>query len=298
MKILLLIFIIFYNGICFSQNKLNIYDISQKQLRIMKAYKDADTIIRSKVFIDSLYTPYQVFWNGYLGKADDVEGWLSRSLVKLPEWEKKNESINGAILRQQFYKFACKMKKITGYAPEGSWYVVYGPAWTDLGGLGNFAMLIDLAHANNNTNETIIKMFPHELTHQIMTNVNKHKDCSAISAIIGEGFAVWMNQKYWKRKFTLAQNLGYTDEELLQCDKSMESLKKFFDKNKYSNDKDIVSVFRSRDDKLNQKLPGAIGYYIGYHVIESYIQKNGKDSWKDVFLKDAKEIYENSGFIE
>lgn len=296
MKKLLILAAVLFHINAIAQDKLQVYDISRQQLRVMEKYKGLDSASRARIFIDSIYMPYKTFWNGYAGNADDVAGWLADALVLLPEWQKKNKLISGAALSNQLRKVAKELKKMTGYAPAGNWYMVYGPAWTDLGGLGDFAMLIDLAHASNSSNEKIVQLFPHELTHQVMTHVNKHKDTTAISSIIGEGFAVWMNQKYWKSKLSLADNLGYTNTELELCDKNMATLKKFLATNKYSADKGMINVFRNRSEKLNDKLPGAIGYYLGYKIVESYVQKNGANSWKDIFVKSPREIYENSGF--
>lgn len=298
MKTIMFAFAFLFPIFAFSQKSLVVHDLSQKQLRIMKQYKNTDSTKRAKVFIDSLYTPYKEFWNGYLGNAEDMAGWLAESMDKLPDWEAKNKTIDGGKLLNHLYSTAAAMKKMTGYAAKGKWYIVYGPAWTDLGGLGDIGMVIDLSHQSNSTNERILKMFPHELTHQIMTNVNKHKDTTAINSIIGEGFAVWMNQHYWKQKYTLAENLGYTEEELNNCEKNIDALKKFLATNKYSTDKGMINVFRSRSDKLNDKLPGAIGYYLGYKIIDAYVKKNGKNTWKDVFLKSPREITEKSGFTE
>jgi hypothetical protein len=41
-----------------------IIDISQKEMRIFNRYKNDDSTTRNKVFIDSLFKPYQKFWNG------------------------------------------------------------------------------------------------------------------------------------------------------------------------------------------------------------------------------------------
>ncbi|MCJ0742795.1 gliding motility protein GldB-related protein [Pedobacter montanisoli] len=296
MRNVLLAFILLVGLQAFAQKDLKLYDMSQMELRLMNRYKNQDSASRSKIFIDSVYTPYKAFWEGYLGNGEAVAKWMNEALSKLPEWQEKNKNVDGKALLKQFKQMAKEMRKLTGYEPKGKWYVVYGPAWTDLGGLGDFAMLIDLAHPQNNSNEAIVKMFPHELTHQIMTNVNPHRDTTAISSIVGEGFAVWMNQKYWKQKFTLAQNLGYTEEGLQVCDKNIEALKKFFLANKYSADREVINLFRNRGAKLNEKLPGAIGYYIGYKIVDAYVQKHGANSWKDIFIKSPREIYENSGF--
>lgn len=293
-----MIFLLSSIPVALAQQTLKVYDISQKQLRLMQKEQNRDSIYRNKVLINSLYTPYAKFWNGYLGDAKEVAKWLDGAMVNLPKWKAKNRDIDGKKLLIQLRKIAKEMTVLTGYQPKGDWYIVYGPAWTDLGGLGDFAMLVDLAHENNNSNDKIASMFPHEVTHQIMTNINKVKDTVALASIIGEGFAVWMNQKYWKDKYSLAQNLGYSQAELVACDIYLEKLKVFFEKNKYATDKEMIDVFRNRGIKLNEKLPGAIGYYLGYRLVESYVKKNGADSWKDIFIKSPDEIYQASGFSE
>lgn len=263
----------------------------------MERYAQADSLTRKQVFTDSVYTPYAEFWNGYLGDADVVSSWMNESMNLLPEWKKKNELVDGKLLTRQFRETAQKMARLTGYEPKGKWYIVYGPAWTDLGGLGDFAMLIDLAHTSNNSNERILRMFPHELTHQIMTNVNQtYQHSSVLTAAVGEGFAVWMNEKYWGKKYTLAENLGYTEQELQLCDKNLETLKQILAGYSTSTDETIIQVFRNRSEKINPNIPGAIGYYLGYQIVKNYVQKFGKNSWKDIFKKSAEEIYQLSGF--
>lgn len=296
MKLHFLLIPLLFSCSVYSQNSLELIDLSQRQIRLMERYQNSDSTVRKQVFADSVYTPYPEFWNGYLGNADVVSSWLNDAMSRLTEWKLKNEQIDGRLLVKHFREVAEKMTQLTGYSPKGKWYIVYGPAWTDLGGLGDFAMLIDLAHQSNASNERILRMFPHELTHQIMTNINPHKDSTAIGSIINEGFAVWMNEKYWGKKYTLAENLGYSEDELQFCDQNMTTLKQFLVSTVFSTDEAIINVFRNRSEKLNEKLPGAIGYYFGYRIVAAYVQKFGPESWKDIFLKSPKEIYELSGF--
>ena len=220
----------------------------------------------------------------------------NKVLPNLAGYNKRNEQVNGPKLLQQFEEVRTNMQKLTGYSPKGKWYIIYGPAWTNLGGLSGGTMLIDLSHNNNSSNENIMMYFPHEITHQIYANVNTYNDTTAMGSIIGEGFAVYMNNLYWKDKYTLAQNLGYTEAELKACKEEKELIKKYFESNKNSTDENTILTFRNRSDKLNNKLPGAIGYYIGYKIIDAYVNKFGKDAWKDVFIKSPMEIYKLSEF--
>lgn len=280
----------------FTQTGLQVYNLASSQLRVMKTYEKTDSLKRSKVFYDSIYVPYKTIWDGYMGNGDEVVKWTNDHLAMLPEMMAKSKNLNIRLLTTDLSTVALEMETLSGFKPLGNWYIFYGAAWTDLGALGNEAMIIDLSHSSNSSHERIKKMFPHELTHQIMIRSNPHQDTTAISSILGEGFAVWMSKKYWGSKYSLADLLGYSEEELQLCDKNLEALKTVYLKYRDASDADIINLFRNRDVKLNGKLPGAIGYYIGYRIVEAYVAKFGENAYKDIFTKPVKDIAELSGF--
>ncbi|HEY1115546.1 MAG TPA: DUF2268 domain-containing putative Zn-dependent protease [Chitinophagaceae bacterium] len=273
-----------------------IIDIAQKEIRLFNAYKDKDSAERSRVFADSLYQPYKAFWAGYMGEEENFVRWANKALTNLYGFNQKNGRINGGQLLRQFDVVKKGMEALTGYRPKGEWYVVYGPAWANLGGLSGGTMFIDLSHHSNSSNDAIMMMFPHEITHQIYANVNTHHDTTALGSIIGEGFAVYMNQLYWKKSFTLAEHLGYPEAGLRAVEEQDAAIRQFFEDNKYSADKTTIDKFRNRSFHLQPGLPGAIGYYIGYKIIDAYVRKHGAESWKDVFTKSPEEIYTTSGY--
>ena len=273
-----------------------IIDVAQQEIRLFNAYKDKDSTERSRVFADSLYQPYKAFWAGYMGEEENYVRWANKALTNLYGFNQRHQKINGEQLLRQFDEVKAGMEALTGYSPRGEWYIVYGPAWANLGGLTGGTMFIDLSHRSNSSNEAIMMMFPHELTHQIYANVNPHNDTTALGSIINEGFAVYMNGLYWKKSFTLAEHLGYPEAGLRAAEEQDTLIRRYFEANKYSTDKETILVFRSRDRQLTKDLPGAIGYYIGYKIIDAYVQKHGPDSWKDVFTKSPREIYTASGY--
>lgn len=290
------LFLLGINTPAFTQTGLQVYDLASDQLRMMKAYEKTDSLKRSKVFYDSIYVPHKTIWDGYMGNGDEVVKWTNGHLAMLTEMMAQNKNLNITQLTSDLSTIALKMEALTGFKPQGNWYIFYGAAWTDLGALGNEAMIIDLSHSSNNSRERINRLFPHELTHQIMMRGNTHQDTTAISSILGEGFAVWMSKKYWGDKYSLSDLLGYSEEELQCCDKNLDALKTVYMKYRYASDADIINLFRNRDVKLNDKLPGAIGYYIGYRIVEAYVAKFGEKAYKDIFTKPAKDIAELSGF--
>lgn len=290
------LFILFFQLLLFSQEKkgkenlLDIIDISQIQIRTMKQCADLDSIKRKQIISDSVYRPYSEFWNGYVGGENSTIKWMNNAIPHLPDFLKRNNDVQASLLKSQLNEINRKMYRFTGHKATGKWYIAYGPAWTDLGGLGKMAMLIDLSHESNSTNERVVKMFPHELTHQIMTLSNPSEDNTALSVILGEGFAVYINQKFWKDKYTLAENLGYSEKELKTCEEEWSFINDYFLANQSSTNQSVIDSFRNRSVKLKPELPGAIGYYIGYRITEQYVKLYGKNAWKDIFVKSPKEI--------
>lgn len=290
-----LLFILFSSSV-FGQSSFRVYDVSSSQLQLMQRYAQTDSLKRSRIFHDSIYAPYSTIWNGYMGNGEEVVKWTNAHLKMLPDILAKSKAIDIGKLASDLSEVATEMQILTGFKSQGDWYIFYGASWTDLGSLGGTTMIIDLAHTSNNSQDRIVRMFPHELTHLIMTTSNPHKDTTAISSIVGEGFAVWMSKIYWKDKYSLSDLLGYSEEELGLCDKNLDALKTLYLKYRYSSNPEIINLFRNRDAKLNEKLPGAIGYYIGYRIVDAYVLKFGKESYKDIFIKSPREIAELSGF--
>jgi len=271
--------------------KFEIINLAQLEVEMIKNFSvKTDTVKNQNFIIKELYTPYQNFWNDYMGSRKDFVMWYENNMSQY-----RNKNINSAKITRKLKKAKKIISDMTGYEPKGAWYIIYGAAWTNLGGLADGTMLIDLAHKNNSSVTQIIKFFPHELSHQVYANQNKFNDISALKSIIDEGLAVYVNQLYWKNRYSLAENLGYSENELMECFKNEKLISQFFLENKFSTDKDIIDKFRSRSFSiLPKKLPGAIGYYIGYNIVKNYVKKNGKDSWKNIYIESPNAVYNSS----
>jgi uncharacterized protein YjaZ len=225
-----------------------------------------------------------------------LEWTKEKVLPNLSKYNERNQSINGQKLIEQFYEVKEKMYQLTGYKSKGVWYIIFGPAWTDLGGFNDGTMLIDLSHENNISNENILKMFPHEINHQTYGTINLFKENTVVARSISEGFAVYLNKIYWKDKYSDAQNLGYTEAEYDYCKMHIEDIKRLFKEKVNETNKDIVDSFVNRSYHFSKELPSAIGYFIGFTIIENYVSKYGEGSWKDVYKLSPKQVYELSQF--
>ncbi|WP_326983914.1 cyclin family protein [Chryseobacterium sp. MYb264] len=286
----LFITIMAINVIYSQQSEFKIIDLAQLEIKTLHHIsKNSDSTQNDHLISKIVFKPYQNFWRGYMGDEKEFIKWYRNNM-----FEYENKNINIPHLSDELKKIQKEISNITRYEPKGTWYIVYGAAWTDMGGFSDGTMLIDLAHKNNSSIKNIIKNFPHELSHQIYSNNNMFNDTTALKSIIDEGLAVYVNELYWKNKYSLAEHLGYSENELLECMANEKLIADFFNKNKFSTDQKIINQFRSRSFSISPELPGAIGYFIGYHIIKNYVKKNGKQSWKNVYTESPISVYKSS----
>ena len=278
-------------------SELEIVDLSETQLRLFTKSKSLPTPQRDQMLLDSLYHPYTYLWTSYLGTKEDFTKWANEiALREIELYKEKAKQIDLAEMNRYFNQTAKEMTTFTGFRPKGKWYIFWGPKWTDLGGIGNGTMLIDLANQYNKSLADIVDAFPHELNHQIYDAVNPHNETySVISRVVDEGFAVYVSHKFRMGKTGIADELGFTDEEYQKCidneDKVLSLIKGIYN----NTEKQVIDQFVNRGFTFKEGYPGAIGYYIGLRIVQAYVSKHGKDSWKDIYKISAEEVLKESG---
>ncbi|MFZ9031973.1 MAG: DUF2268 domain-containing putative Zn-dependent protease [Robiginitalea sp.] len=286
---------------------LQIIDISQKQLNLYNQHLNTDSAQRVNIFRDSLYYPYQEVWDGYLGKIETFDAVAEHYGVRIiGQLNEKNKLFysesNEDSLIESFFKVRDGMKELTGYTPKGKWYLLYGPSVANLGGVGAGVMFIDFGFPENKDLSSVINWFPHELNHQIYANQNKDTAHDALELCIDEGFAVYVNKLYWntiggKEDYSVAMSLDYSEEELAYAEQELNFILTYFKENYLSTDVNIKNNFGSRSAKLKENLPGAIGYLIGFKIVEHYVKIYGQDSWKDIYTLSSEEVLKKSEFL-
>lgn len=287
---------------------IEIIDLSQKQLKLYNQHVNTDSVQRVKIFRDSLYYPYQEVWNGYLGNIETFDAVVEHYGIKnLDQLIEKNKLFysnnNNESLLSSFFRVRAGMLKLTGFASKGKWYLLYGPGIANLGGVGDGVMFIDFNFPGNKDLPSVINWFPHELNHQIYANQKGETIQNVLELCIDEGFAVYVNKLYWntlgeKEDYSLAMSLNYSAEELINAENQLDFIRNYFEENHLSTDNEIKNKFGSRNVKIKENLPGAIGYLIGFKIVESYIDIYGKDSWKDIYILPSEEILRKSNFLK
>jgi len=278
--------------------ELEVIDLSGLQLRLMEAWQNRPGAARDAVMLDSLYQPYEKLWGGYLGGPDDFLEWLNGDgFAQLEEFRSRARALDLDKLGAYFRETVAAMTEFTGHSPRGRWYVLFGPRWTNLGGFGDGTMLIDLAHPDNENTAAISQYFPHELNHQIYA-ATQPGGKAVLRRMVDEGFACYVSYQYHKGAFSKAEALGYTEEAYEYCRIKEPSLLGLLQQFASSDDPEVSNGFADRGVHISEGYPGAIGYYLGFRIVEEYVARNGAGSWKDLYVLAPEMVLERSGILE
>lgn len=283
------------------EGRLTMVNIFRQQIKVAyETYGQPDAIVR-RAFIEQTYLPYKSFWEGYVGDSSVYYEDVIRPLLKdsAAMLDRVALMYANARIDKYFSKTASLLSKLSGLRARGTWFIAFGHGVTDMGGFGNGEMVLDLSNKIN-TLEHVELILPHEFNHQIYDfSVTEDTTARGLYRCINEGFAVYMNQVVLKKKYSLADYLMYTPDELAYC---MQNEKKIINKLKpflFTSNKDHARALASRGDRIfKDGGPGAIGYFIGYRICQTYVEKHGKDSWKDLYRLPVREVWEKSGYDE
>lgn len=280
-------------------SSLEIIDISQQQIRMMNRLQNAPENIRNDIFVDSIYTPYAYLWEGYLGSESAFKAWLNETAFpELEVYNKKAKDINLAQLNAFFFQAVKKMVDLTGHQPNGKWFIFFGPKWTNLGGFGDGTMLIDLAHKSNDAMGNITAVFPHEINHQIYAATKPREDNAVLYRILDEGFACYVSSVFHDGSVSIAKELAYTEDEYAWCQAHEQEVMALLQKHFKSNDNQLSRQFAMRNFQFTEEMPAAIGYYIGYRIVEEYVKQKGPNSWKEIYSLDPGEVFKKSKILK
>lgn len=279
-------------------SKIKIIDISKKQIDLMNDLESEPLEVRNKIFIDSIYTPNNYLWSGYLGSEMDFIKWMNLTAYKeLVLYNSKAKSIDLNLLNLYLFETVKGMKMFTGFEPEGKWYIFFGPKWTNLGGFADGTMLIDLAHESIKSIDDIREFFPHEINHQIYSSTNQRDENEVLYRILDEGFACYVSYLFHNGSTTVAEELDYTESEYKFCIDNEAELIALLKKHYKSNNDKLSRSFASRSYRFAKGYPGAIGYFIGFRIVEEYVKRNGKDSWKDIYHLSPEKVLKRSKIL-
>lgn len=271
----------------------------------------------SVVIFEKVYKPNKYAFDNCLSKIFGDSNGKKFITNGIYNWNRNLLTNNEKSVRQKlgvldsvdinflFKKHLNALEKITGQKGKGKWLVYFGPEnFQIFGGCDNNSMILDMMGNQWNT-KSIHKVFAHELEHLIFGPILE-KDPNGNNGIgitLDEGLAVYFTYKYLKQSVNDAL-YGNETKLLLEREKEIfEKLEPYL----YKNNEQGCPIFRhcgrNNDCKpiitgLPKEVENELCYFLGFRIIEKYEEKNGKDSWKDIYTLPLKAFFEKSGYSE
>jgi hypothetical protein len=278
--------------------KLKLINVYKQQIRVIYENRDQPEARLRASIIRETYTPYTSLWNSYVGDSTVYYEQVIKPLIQnnLTLLYQKGLDFASSDLDAYFKSTASTLKKLSGRNAKGIWYIAFGSGVTDLGGFGDGRMVLDLSHEKTTT-DYVKLILPHEINHQIY-DLSSSEDTTArgLYRCINEGFAVYMNQKILGDQHTLSEYLQYSDDELKYCTKNDSVIFAKLNHFLFTSNPDHPVALADRSLKIFKGGPGAIGYYLGYRICESYVQLHGDNSWKDIYTLPVRDVFNGSHY--
>jgi hypothetical protein len=275
--------------------KLRLVNVFKRQAEVLLDANASDEQLAERLTLE-VFPLHGAFWAGYVGDESDLIA-LSKRLVS-----NRNKLLCSRVpallsvdLSEKFNRHAIWLSNQTGKEPAGDWYLAYGSGQVDMGYLTDIGSVVDLARQQL-SGDALDAILTHELVHQIHRNRQDSEMGSVLDSIVSEGIASYANCVYAAGRRTPADCIFYTEQEWTWALEHETALKAIAKPLLLSKDIAFVNPFFSRDAKPVAGGPGAISYFLGFRMIESYVRANGKDSWKDILDMPAQEVLRKSNY--
>lgn len=282
-----------------ADSSLRIVNLYRMQGEILAgaATRPADSTVA--LLTRAVYRPYPEFWRGYLGDEAAFRAWAVKLLDPAHPMHERLVPLLDVGLGRRFVEGVEWIEETTGRRPHGTWYLVFGPGWTDMGGLTGIGMVADFTKMKPDS-AAIANILPHELAHQVHGvapgRAADPDTGTVLERIVSEGFASYVAWVYAGGALTPAEALVYDDAE---WEWALAHEAELFDavrpllRSHLREDLDFVAA---RGIEVLPGGPGAAGYFLGFRIVQAYVARHGADSWKEIFDLPVAEVLARSGY--
>ena len=284
--------------------------VADSNLHIINVYKLQATILRQSqgrspdAIVERLtrevYTPYSAFWRGYMGDEAAFRRWAATTFLAL-DHPVRTRLAAWLDLRLDllFTEGSRWVVQTTGRRPRGTWYLVFGPGWTDMGGFPDGTMLVDFSQGQMlpDSSDLTLKL-AHELTHEVTGADSADANTGTVlSRIVSEGLACYATYVYGTaRSLTPAQALGYSESEWEWALAHEADLIAATKSRLYSRERADLNRVASRSERVLDGGPTAAGYFLGFRIIQAYVKGHGPASWTDLLRLPVRDVLIRSGY--
>jgi hypothetical protein len=268
-----------------------IHPLWKAQLRTLQANRGKVPV---DAWVEQVYRPYSAFWAGYLGDEAAFRRWARGfTLAGDPRRSLPAHEDIGADIVNVSHKAAALAGRPV---PCSDWYVLFGPGWTNMGGMGDLGMVVDfMGMPKEGALEDFHIYLPHEINHLMWSAARPRAGPGPLAErMVNEGFATYFATVYGN--LTDARSLGYTPAEyrwaLGHEAKLWTDARALLE----SDDKDVINRYMAASSRPEPDAPGKVGYFLGYRIVEAYVARHGPGSWKDLYGMTARQILDASRY--
>lgn len=293
-------------------DSIQIENITVKNLFKYQILAHQSTVFDSTMIDRNVYRPHQKLWDSCYGvifgdengkKFNNPTGMIKWNRILLSENKqdliKKTKLITDINLNKLIKKNLSKFSKLVPYQPKAKLSLLFTPiTGIGFGGCNAEQFALELNNPGVDIEYTLTKGLPHELNHLVyekFRNTDPDRE-SALSQTIDEGFACYFTYVFFDRQITPFEAVENMTQK--QWDWYIKNEKEIFDKVKefFSDTSGNNPLLRNDKIKLFPDAPKTLNYWLGFRIITKYVEKHGKDSWKDLYTMTAKEVFSNSGY--
>lgn len=266
----------------------------------------------SMMIIDKVYRPHQKLWDSCYAMIfgdkntvmyNNAHGMVTWNRTLYPEnkkaFDEKVETLLKININSILESNLKKFNQLVPYQPKAKISILFTPlTGIGFGGCQDDQFALELNNESTDIGYTLEKGLPHELNHLVyekFRNKDAYKN-SALSQTIDEGFACYFTWVFFKGqipKYQAVENMTKENWEwYIRNEKQIYvKVKPYFQDGSGDN-----PLLRNDRMKLFPEAPKTLNYWLGFRIIEKYVEKHGADSWKDIYHMTAQEVLEKSGY--
>ncbi|KAB1230159.1 DUF2268 domain-containing putative Zn-dependent protease [Chryseobacterium viscerum] len=262
--------------------------------------------------VNNVYLPHKKLWDSCYGVIfgeengrlfNNPKGMISwnKTLYRdnKKQFEEKTHLLLGINVEKTFKKTLTKFRTLVPFQPKAKISLLFTPlTGIAFGGCNDEQFALELNNKGLDIIYALEKGLPHELNHIVYEHFRKADPDgeSALSQTIDEGFACYFAYVFFDRKIGKYKAVENMTQEnwawYIKNEKEIfTKLKPYFSDTSGNN-----PLLRNDQLKLFPEAPKSINYWLGFRIIEKYVEKHGSDSWKDVYNMTPKDLLEKSGY--
>lgn len=275
-------------------DNIELVNVYKYQIKLLHENKGLPLLAQQDSFAIAMYREYPMLWESFYGINKYKE------LLK-EDWEiLHNPNVIGIWLpfsfdiETTFEEIGNEFYKLTGYIPQGKWFLFYGTG-QGIGDMGGNARFMWANFPVIGQKESFVFNLPHEFHHMVFFKTNKSEN-NLLRYIIDEGIACYVNEIYWKNEYSSAEIILFENKDWKWALKNEKRIFEFAKQDLSSKDYEVINKYHSWGESIWEDAPYRLAYFIGYRIIKAYIEKYGEESLKDLYTMDCKQILDKSDY--